>query len=118
MHFCVNPSFYSLLMLCLLKPLGCTSSVSIVNSIIRKPSDLSRAEWFAWRQTLRFVDGVDILSPAIQVNMLNVFGAELFRDSNISISVCSFSKRADKLLKTMKPSQSLSGRKYDFFRRD
>jgi len=113
-HFCVNPSFYSFLMINVLRLLGCTTSVSIVNSIIRSGSDLSSINKFVWKKTIKLVDVIDTLSPSIRTNMNNVFGSLVFQHKELLISPCSFSMRADSIRNDERNSINAKNRVYDF----
>ncbi|QSX36030.1 glycosyltransferase [Shewanella sedimentimangrovi] len=113
-HFCVNPSIYSFLMVRTLKILGCTTSVSIVNSIIRGNSDLSVLNKFFWEKTIQSVDIIDALSPSIATNMTNIFGIEKFRKKKMSISPCSFSRIADLISDDERNRINFHSRPYDF----
>ncbi|WP_345867277.1 glycosyltransferase [Shewanella algae] len=113
-HFCVNPSFYSWFMLKVLRAMGCTSSVSIVNSIIRSSSDLSVLNKLFWKRTIQTVDVIDALSPSIVSNMTHIFGPKDFNKKKVSISVCSFSSRADLIRKDARSNISVNNRPYDF----
>ena len=113
-HFCVNPSFYCLFMVAILRLIGCTTSVSIVNSIIRKDSDLSPIKKFVWKKTIKSVDVIDILSPSIHTNMLSVFGPAVFHEKKISISLCSFSKGADLIRSEVRDDKNTNSKVYDF----
>lgn len=113
-HFCVNPSFYSFLMANILRLLGCTTSVSIVNSIVRSGSDLSLIDKLIWKNTIKSVDVIDMLSPSIRTNMYNVFGLAVFQQKKVSISFCSFSKLADLIRSEGRDDTSYTSRIYDF----
>jgi glycosyltransferase involved in cell wall biosynthesis len=113
-HFCVNPSYYSFFMVSILRLMGCTTSVSIVNSIIRTDSDLSPINQFVWKKTIKSVDVIDMLSPSIRTNMYNVFGSAVFHQKKISISLCSFSKRADLIRSEVRSDTNAKSRVYDF----
>jgi glycosyltransferase involved in cell wall biosynthesis len=113
-HYCVNPSFYSFLMIFVLRFINCKSSVSIVNSIIRSDSDLSPIKKLVWKKTIENVDFIDTLSPSIRHNMSNIFGEKVFDSNKVSISSCSFSMRADLITKDKKRTVDLSDRPYDF----
>ncbi|MFA0006053.1 glycosyltransferase [Vibrio splendidus] len=113
-HFCVNPSVYSFLMINILKLFGCTTSVSIVNSIIRQKADLPRINRFFWRKTIQSVNHIDVLSPSIKKNMINLFGSVIFPDHKVSISACSFSMRSDFLSKDKRCNGNVDNRPYDF----
>lgn len=113
-HFCVNPSIYSVLMVCMLRILGCTTSVSIVNSIVRTGSDLSLIDKVIWKKTIKSVDVIDMLSPSIRTNMYNVFGSSIIEKKKISISVCSFSMLADLIRADGWGDTDYKSRIYDF----
>jgi glycosyltransferase involved in cell wall biosynthesis len=113
-HFCVNPSPYSCLMVTILKLIGCTLSLSIVNSNIQTRSDLGLINYFIWKKTIKSVHVIDMLSPSIRLNMLNIFGSSLFDRKKISISVCSFSKRADIIRNGVIGNTRPESRIYDF----
>jgi glycosyltransferase involved in cell wall biosynthesis len=113
-HFCVNPSFYSFFMVRILRLLGCSTSVSIVNSIIRSDSDLSSIKQHIWKKTIKSVDVIDMLSPSIRANMYNVFGSSVFQQKKITISSCSFSKRADLIRSEIRSDTNSRNRVYDF----
>ncbi len=113
-HFCVNPSFYSWFLVRVLWGIGCTTSVSIVNSIIRSNSDLSLLNKFFWKNTIQSVDIIDILSPSIVTNMTNIFSSKEFQKRKVSISVCSFSSIADLIRNDERSNINIKSRPYDF----
>lgn len=113
-HFCVNPSPYSFLMLKILKLMGCKTSVSIVNSAIRTKSDLNPIQRFVWRKSLKSIDAIDMLSTSIRSNMYNIFGPAFFQQKKTSISVCSFSERADLIRSKVGKDPNTKSRIYDF----
>lgn len=113
-HFCVNPSFYSFLMVNILRLMGCKTSISIVNSTLRTNSDLHPIQQIVWRKTLKSVDSIDMLSPSIRSNMFNMFGPAFFHQKKNSISVCSFSEQADLIRTEAGRDNNAKSRIYDF----
>ncbi len=81
---------------------------------MRKQSDLSLVKRFVWRRAIRSVDSIDILSPSIRTNMYNVFGNGIFHGKQLSISKCSFSKRADLIRSEVRSDTNVKSRVYDF----
>ena len=94
-HFCVNPSIYTLALGLIGKSLGFTCSVSIVNSMIRTNNDLSKMNRWLWRNTISVVSAVDFLSPSILRNMKFIFGDVIFAARKTAVSACSYSLRAN-----------------------
>jgi glycosyltransferase involved in cell wall biosynthesis len=95
-HFCINPSKYSLLMIPVLKLFRCKISISLINSIVGNGYKLSVFEKIYWEYSIRNSDRLDILSPSIYKNMLNIFDKSILSRKN-EISICSFSKSVDSL---------------------
>ena len=94
-HFCVNPSPYSMVYSLFSLIFSFSTSVSIVNSTYRSKNDYSLAKKIQWLLTLRNVSWIDYLSPSISKNMANIFKTRV-TSKNSSISVCSFSSVAEK----------------------
>lgn len=92
-HFCVNPSPYSLIIGLFSKLTFRTYSISIVNSHIKNIKQLGRLGFLKWKVSMYFSDWIDVLSPSISQNVRTIF-SELSLEK-MSISPCSFSKFAE-----------------------
>ncbi len=110
-HFCVNPSPYSLLYSLLSYIFGYKIGVSIVNSTRKGKSDFTKLEMLAWRVSLKRARFIDFLSPSIKKNVLNVFpdSIDMVRSQ---ISPNSFSRFVD--YKSKEFRNNTIGRDIDF----
>ena len=92
-HCCVNPSIYSVILILISLFLKFEVSISVVNSIYKKKSQLGFLGRFYWAWSLKKARKVDFLSNSIEKNMIVIFGKDLFTSS--SVSPCSLSRLAD-----------------------
>lgn len=113
-HFCVNPSSYSAFIVFFLKFLRVKSSVSLVNSMVRKVDDFGAIEKFSWYFTLKNTDIIDFLSPSIKANSHKIFGSSVFTQKLCFISPCSFSKRSEVILQKSVDLGLNEKKKYEF----
>ncbi|WP_219792484.1 glycosyltransferase [Billgrantia antri] len=95
-HFCINPGPYSFVFSVLSFVLGFKVSVSVVNSTRREKRDFTKKEFLFWRLTFLSSRFIDVLSPSIKFNLLNIFGKHIL-PSKITISPCTFSRRVAEL---------------------
>ncbi|WP_259756636.1 glycosyltransferase [Pseudomonas sp. GCEP-101] len=89
-HYPVDPSIYSFIHSLVLRPLGITYSLSIVDSSRNTMRDFSYIRRTIWRHSIKRARGIDFLSDGIKKNISTLFSKEVAFCSNIQVSPCSF----------------------------